>query len=714
MKARPGIRAIFVREFRSAALQESGSLLLILSLFLVIERWKVSSGQVLEQIRPAMDAALLAVVALWGFATGARCFSEALKRRRFLYLYSLPLSRNRLWSALAAGRLTAGLVSLAVLFLVRPSLLQGIRAAREDISLALPWLLALYFVLLAAGLCFSQVFQRTTTACLVGYPAALILLLQALGYLFDGVPPARLWQSSANLVWLSAGALLLLLLLSWGFFVIGENAVRRRSLLNQISLAMILSGTLMTVGAASRLAWPEGPWLQTPPRYDPDSASFPTYKSRPVSAGGRYLAVVERLYERPGYSRLHVIETATGRILETRRWRGLRWAGWSGQREVLQVVISPTAFHDPWAVREPEATWIRLEPSGRELSRRRLGVFVDASFADGATLLLDRQKTEGRLLRLEGNGRTILLARVSSPENAQISSLRRQGALLASMKEPWNAWHIVGPSARELRRPDAAPSINLISGDFAMFSSENTRHDFKSENLKHFLFGPLPGRWDSYRFVDPSPNDYLVLGPTVSAFALSRHNQALSLWVRRLGSSGWIRLSRGLSLDANKKEEERRGSEITRRPILRHIQVDQKPSISFLDRLALYLPMGGADGRAAIYDGALDREIPLPTCRQGKAALPELISARDERTWLLRFRCIVPSPLGVKIEFRHFYYLPGSGQPQDLSALDREIGEEPILLAYLDERTAIWRPEEGETWKILRDGQIRTLWPPHN
>ena len=691
-------RMIFFRELRSAAAQEAGGLLLILILFLAIERWGVYSGQALEQIRPGIDASLLAIVALWGFATGARCFPEDLKRRRFLYLYSLPLSRSRLWISLVAGRLTAGLLSLAALLLLRPSILQEIRDVREDISLALPWFLALYFVLLTAGLCFSQVFQRTLIIYLTGYPAVLFLLFQVLGYLNDGVPRNRFWQSSSNLVWLSTGSFLLFLGLSWRFFVIGESGIRRRTLINQVSLAMILSGALVAVGVTSRLLPLEGSWLQIIPRSHSE-LSFPSHLSRHVSAGGRYLAVAERLAERPAYSRIYIIETATGRVVGTRRWRGLEWVGWSGQGEILQVVISPTPIHDPWAVRKPEAAWIRLDPSGRELSRRRLGVFLNArSLADGATLLLDRQGTEARLLRLEGDGRAILLVRVSSLETPRIASLRKHGALFTNTAKLWSStWHIEGLSARELDSPPW-PFLKL-AGD-----------DLLEKEVMHLFGSPKRG----LSILAPAHGDYLILNRAASVFALGRQGQTVSFLMRRRGSSGWVQLSAGFPSDRFIEDVRWRHSSgwgLTRSDY-RNIQADQGPSISFLDGLALYLPTGGADGRISLYDGSLDREIPLPACQQGRVTFPEMISAHDELSWLLRFRCLVRSPFGVQAEFRSFYYVPGSGQPKNLSASNRALGEEPIFLAYLDERTAIWSPGRGETWKILRDGQIRTLWPP--
>jgi hypothetical protein len=64
------------------------------------------------------------------------------------------------------------------------------------------------------------------------------------------------------------------------------------------------------------------------------------------------------------------------------------------------------------------------------------------------------------------------------------------------------------------------------------------------------------------------------------------------------------------------------------------------------------------------------------------------------------------------LKWRYFSYQPGSGSPRELPALESP-GEEgqPNLLAYLDERTAIWRTGKTGIWMTLLDGKPRKLWP---
>jgi hypothetical protein len=133
--------------------------------------------------------------------------------------------------------------------------------------------------------------------------------------------------------------------------------------------------------------------------------------------------------------------------------------------------------------------------------------------------------------------------------------------------------------------------------------------------------------------------------------------------------------------------------------------------VSLPDKLAVYRPIGGSGNRLHLYDGSLGREIPLPVCPGGPATTPELIPTRNSPAFLIRYQCRHVGASGQALQFCHFYYFPGSGSPKALPALDQVSDGKPILLAWLDEQTAIWRPEKGETWKILRDGQIRTLWP---
>jgi hypothetical protein len=136
--------------------------------------------------------------------------------------------------------------------------------------------------------------------------------------------------------------------------------------------------------------------------------------------------------------------------------------------------------------------------------------------------------------------------------------------------------------------------------------------------------------------------------------------------------------------------------------------------VSLPEKLALYLPTGGSEARIHLYDGSLGREIPLPSCPAGPAKNQELVPTRNSPAFLIRYQCRHVGASGQALQPRHFYYFPGSGSPKALPALDRVLDGKPILLAYLDEQTAIWRPEKGETWKILRDGQVRTLWPPRS
>jgi len=131
--------------------------------------------------------------------------------------------------------------------------------------------------------------------------------------------------------------------------------------------------------------------------------------------------------------------------------------------------------------------------------------------------------------------------------------------------------------------------------------------------------------------------------------------------------------------------------------------------------VGLYLPVRGLDGRATLNDGALDHEISLPGCERGPSAVPELKAAPSSDHLLVRFKCRTATTSAQTTgSYRHFSYVPGSGSVKPLPGLDPVLDDRAIRLAYLDEQTAIWRPEKGETWKILRDGQVRTLWPPRS
>lgn len=152
---------------------------------------------------------------------------------------------------------------------------------------------------------------------------------------------------------------------------------------------------------------------------------------------------------------------------------------------------------------------------------------------------------------------------------------------------------------------------------------------------------------------------------------------ALSLWTRSSNASEWKRRATGLVPVAV----------LSDRSWLHpaYVRNDQRPAISTPEGLAVYLPAGGRDGVASLYDGVLDRVIPLPSCSGGQAAFPKLIAAENGLAFLVRFQCDAP------VRVRHFYYLPGSGSVKPLPVLDRVMTREPILLAYLDETSGIWR-----------------------
>ena len=647
-----GVKAIFVRELRAGFLPDAVILLLALATFAVVERAMVVGGELSEEARQGIDLALFGSAAVLSFASGARTFPRELKVRRLLSLYTFPISRGALWCALVGGRFTGTAAALVGLLLIRPSILSTL--ADPAVGAMAP-LLTLVPVLFAAGLCFALTFEHTVLVYLIGYPVTIYSVVQALGLANAGAPS---WRPSGFVVWLWTPALasifLVFLALSWWFFQLGDFTVRRRSLARQALLAIFLLGSLGLTGAVTHrllLADRSGQWMHRPVL----SAPWLSYQERSASPGGRYLVIAERPMGRSDIARLSVVETATGRVITTQIWHDLRWASWSGKEQVLHLLALDHWAPEPWrTLLAPQPAWIRLSPEGKELSRFRLGNIRAVAFLpDGTDLITHDIHSKIQLLCLQSQPTPLVLGEIPwSKEWQPISPLSycRKGTVFGAIG---SMWRVENRGPRKLS------------------SSESQG------------FGPpaqIGLRW---------PKDVTTI----------------SLWTRSLNSLNWVQRARDLTPIAPVVRDFRSLAPV-------HVRKGQRPSISFPEGLAAYLPEGGGgDGLASLYDGALDREIPLPACVGGRAVSPELIAAQSGPAFLVRFQCRVPASLREKIRFRHFYYLPGSGTVKPLPALDRMMTEEKISLAYLAETSAIWRSEGRETWMTLRDGKLRTLWP---
>lgn len=608
-------RTIFLRELRVGLLQELVAAGIVLGV-LAIGRWLAVSvfDQPFRDLGEAISLFMTASIALLAFFSGARTFTAESRRRQELFFCTLPISRTALWFSMVGGRLTAALPMAALLLLTGFSLRGN---SSLFLSVGVAGLAALYPTLFASGCCLPLLFRRDAAP----YLAGVLIIPPVLAH----IPIFIIWGSfsdflSRQLWGISVGILsAALFLLSWSFFQRGESQVRTRQLTNLMILGATLAMFFLVIGTVTLsplLDGVAGPWTQN---LEPQAPfNWTTSPSPLVSHGGRYLAVVETLRERPGISRVTIVETASGRHIGMHRWQGLSQVTWNRQHEVLRIL------HRGRSLETSKWTWLTLE--GLEMSRYSLKNIKDVlPLRDGSDLLLDTS-SRARLLRWE------------SPKGFRV---------LAEI-------------------PEAGPMYQWSGKGAIVFQ----RSDTTTQVIHHVTNGTVTAVGDVEVF----------LKPYLSFLSMVEQNSGQRI------------------LNDTTKE-----------------RLLEKPAfggLSLPDKLALYLPIGESGTRAHLYDGALDREIPLPACSSGQAATPELIPTHNSPAFLIRHQCRHVGASGPVLQLRHFYYLPGSGSPKALSILDQILDSNPILLAYLDERTAIWRPEKGETWKILRDGQVRTLWPP--
>jgi hypothetical protein len=649
------VRAIFLRELQAGLVPDVIICLLALAAFTAVERALMGGGTPSEDARQGIDLVLFGCAALLSFASGARTFPREIKERRLLSLYILPISRGTLWCALVGGRLIACTAALATLFLARRSILLTL-VQMEPLLGSLVLLVALIPVLFMAGVCSSLTFENNATVYLIGYPLAFFSVFQIIGLAKAGFSS---WRPTGLVDWFWTLSLALLFFvlsaLSWWFFRLGDLTVRRRSLAKQVHLTLALLCTFGVTGAATHstlLANRLGPWVQ-----DQVAHGHPWERDqqRAASPGGRYLAIAERLAGRPGLSRLNIVETSSGRVITTQMWHDLLWARWSAHEQELYLLLRDHWAPEPWrTLLAPQRTWVRLSPEGKELSRFPLGsIPISAFLPDGTDLIINDTGDKIQLLDLKNR-----------PVPSVIQEIPR-------IPQLWPV-HLYRNSQGVIVFDTLGSRWWVKNGKVHRIDSSDDRY-----------FG-RPAEIDLYWQDDP----------------------ALSLWTRTSTNPKPKRRATGLAPTAI-PEEARLLNEFL-------IRSDQRPSISRPESLAIYLPTGGRDGIVSLYDGVLDREIPLPVCTGGRAVFPELIAAESGPAFMIRFQCHVPARAGNTVRARHFYYLPGSGAVKPLPVLDRIMAHRPLLLAYLDERSAIWLSEDNRTWTLLRNGQLRTLWPhPH-
>lgn len=615
---------VFLRELRSGLIHGAACLVPAIGIVLVAGWLRHSDNFV------AISAASLAVL-VWIiiFASGARTFSLEDRQDQWLFWYSLPVSRDALWLSMVGGRMIASLLSLGLLLIVLflsglPDLAlpQGLQAGRGWLPLS-ALALSSYATIFASGYCVSLVIRRTLLIHVTGLVLLWILLFSMARYVQLGQGLAG--PAGFDLFFLAALFFFLAAvfsLLSWLFFRRGELHIWKRRAVNLGALVLALASTLWLIRMITRPPLVDlvaGPWIQPLSSYS-EARIDVSGTGRLVSVGGQYLAVVESLENRLGYSRISLIETATGRLVGQRRWNDLEWVSWGGREQVLRIV---SFDWDPFLMRYTGTVMHRVTPEGRILSQSRFQLPPDLiTLQGGSDLLIESVASGTRVVLLAEPERARVLMELPGVLAWSTQPLRRQGVFVflkdSRINQPWDIWHIAGGTVRKVQDKESI---------------------FRSPSQVRL----------QQRFGRP-------------AFA-----QALQ------------------------------------DPDLAH--ADQRLALSLPDSLALSV---GTDGSAALYDGTLDREIPLPGCTR-RASSPELIPHRNNLAFLVRLQCGDAASTSEEIQRRHFYYLPGFGRAKPLPALDRVMEKSPDPLAYLDEQTVIWR--EGETWKSLRQGQLRILWP---
>lgn len=243
------VRRLFFLEFRRAVTPFVLFALASWGVMSIAELWFVRRTKDVVGVHDVFSRVMLVLIIAIAFPAGARAFSKEFKDTHFLFLQSLPITRRRAWAVLVLANFSASLLSAALFFVLRPSLLQGDGDSGRAAGILWGTFLT-YFLLFCAGCCFSPLFVRPIFSFLSGFlVTALVITESALiaGYLGSDARyalnlPVLVGRDIDYLFLVVAWALvcMLYLLLSLRFYVLGEFNLLRTQIRNNLRLAASL------------------------------------------------------------------------------------------------------------------------------------------------------------------------------------------------------------------------------------------------------------------------------------------------------------------------------------------------------------------------------------------------------------------------------------------------------------------------------------------
>ncbi len=473
------VKKLFFLEFRRAL---TPFLLFILASFgalAVSERAYKYFQNAPSTIVEIVNMLFVSLIIIYGFPSGARTFSPAFRETHLLFLQSLPLRRERVWAALVLANLSASLLSLAALFVFRPSLLTtppGEARAIDVLAVAMVG----YLLLFSAGCCFSLLFAKAILNYILGYLLTLaasfeIFLLLIYSGSDPGFPVEEYFSFPASFdlpLAVVAYSLLVIIYLAFSlyFFASGEFNLTKVQIKNSLSLAAFLLALFVALSACvdSGLFAVFDKWATT--SWGPEAE---------VSPEGTYLLVVERRSDHLQFARISILEAKTGNLVGTIRQRGAAGIGWSNEGDAVNVVVRGNSpLYRVGYILPGSDELVRFSPHGRQLGRWRFllsRVLAGAPSPGGKGLLVVRRGDEGRILSIDG--RTGALEELASGVVKDWSQILKvsdgQLVIFENLSVPSRAW-LVGSQAKEIqwvpRRANEQGGMCMVGG--TLYSSE--------------------------------------------------------------------------------------------------------------------------------------------------------------------------------------------------------------------------------------------------
>jgi hypothetical protein len=715
-------RSLFAREFRSALVPNLVTAGAILATLVVLERLSGLRLGKAEDVRAFTDFALLVGLAVSGFISGERCFPAELKESRILFLFSLPISRSWVWLVIVSARLLAALASLAIVVAIRRPLLdfrEDASLLQLDIGLVVAQILLAYILFFSMSTLFTLLFRRTLFSYVAGFLALGILLSEAFFSSGYSTKPPQLTELTVVPIAAIKGSrlpplftvfvsilLVLSLLLSWRFFVLGEIGNPKRRIKNQLLFGITSTsylGLVFCVATSTRLASLGSIWTEIRPSAFLGGRELPCG----VSSEGRYLFAFESLDSKPSWVRVSIVDTQTGRVTGQPIYGGVHWGFWSGQGDVLNLlVLNNSPLNRRGYLIPGTIEWIRLSPDAREVSKLRLhGVEEVKTLMGGRALVVLRERGQGRVLLLDGtSGRSSELVR--APLDGKVKVLVQEDTLAAlvyfdNVLLPRRAW-AVDSLAHEVRVPQSSlKTTYVLFGEvFESYAEIQAflQHRFGSPSTR----GGSPMRG---KFLLPLNQIWISTEPGVQGlyFLDNIAPDASDLWARSTDPEGrWEKLPH---ISPN---------------LMRLLEISFEDQDAFLTKFidfasgtGVFLSSASNAEKVFVYDPRLGVTFKEKSCAPGRTFL-NIGRVPGLSGILIGWTCLEKNSL-FEGQTHYFEYLPGSREVRAIKTVPVRPSAGPWQL-YLDERgLEVWAPlgkgTHQEIWRSFPGTTDLRLWP---